>query len=297
MARTGEQLTAYYENANGSIGYHVYNMHDLVPEQAIAATLGDYRLAFLEGKVNLQGDYIDKLTKEKNALFTQNCEAATRHAGQMDAMQRKLEAATLGNEINGETSDGYHTFNELYHHRAVLFSVIVRDHRELAWKARKHHDGTMYDGMFIVGIETPKGQATYHYDLDPYWEMFDCEEREFAPEWDGHTPDEAIARIAELGSRTLTAEQVMAIAAKHQPDYCSDTHVCFDWQAIADDLNAERHVETCRSTTPDNAWCFSCSSCGRSFPRNELLKAHNYGEINYCPNCGAKVIQGVDNAD
>jgi hypothetical protein len=115
-------------------------------------------------------------------------------------------AATLGSEINGDTSDGYHTFNELYHHRAVLFSVIVRDHRELAWKARKHHDGTMYDGMFIVGIETPKGQATYHYDLDPYWEMFDCEEREFAPEWDGHTPDDAIARIAELGSGTCGAE-------------------------------------------------------------------------------------------
>lgn len=109
-------------------------------------------------------------------------------------------AATLGSEINGDTSDGYHTFNELYHHRAVLFSVIVRDHRDLAWKARKHHDGTMYEGMFIVGIETPKGQATYHYDLDPYWDMFDCEEREFAPEWDGHTPEEAIARIAELGS-------------------------------------------------------------------------------------------------
>ena len=116
-----------------------------------------------------------------------------------DATPEQAIAATLGSEINGETSDGYHTFNELYHHRAVLFSVIVRDHRELAWKAKKHHDGTMYDGMFIVGIESPSGQATYHYDLDPYWEIFDCEEREFAPEWDGHTPDEAIARIATLG--------------------------------------------------------------------------------------------------
>lgn len=26
---------------------------------------------------------------------------------------------------SGSTSDGYHTFDELYHHRAVLFSVIV----------------------------------------------------------------------------------------------------------------------------------------------------------------------------
>ena len=31
------------------------------------------------------------------------------------------EAATLGPKITGNTSDGYHTFNELYHHRAVLF--------------------------------------------------------------------------------------------------------------------------------------------------------------------------------
>ena len=57
--------------------------------------------------------------------------------------------------ITGETSDGYHTFNELYHHRAVLFSVIVANYPDRAWKSKKHHDGTMYDGMFIVGIDTP----------------------------------------------------------------------------------------------------------------------------------------------
>lgn len=102
-------------------------------------------------------------------------------------------------EITGETSDGYHTFNELYDHRAKLFSVVVRDQRDRAWKSRLHHDGTMYDGMFIVGIETPDGQATYHYDVDPYWDMFDCKELDRAPEWDGHTPQQAIERIAALG--------------------------------------------------------------------------------------------------
>lgn len=111
-------------------------------------------------------------------------------------------AATLGPVITGDTSDGYHTFNELYHHRAVLFSVIVRDHADLAWKSKAHHDGTMYDGMFIVGIETPQGQATYHYDIDPYWDMFECKELDRAPEWDGHTSDEAIERIATLGTGT-----------------------------------------------------------------------------------------------
>ena len=98
----------------------------------------------------------------------------------------------------GEISDGYHTFNELYHHRAILFSVICNVFKNRAWKSKKHHDGTMYDGMFIVGIDTPKGQATYHYDIDPYWDIFQVKELSNAPEWDGHTPDEAIKRISTL---------------------------------------------------------------------------------------------------
>ena len=100
--------------------------------------------------------------------------------------------------ITGDTSDGYHTFNELYDHRAKLFSVIVRCFKDRSWKSKLHHDGTMYEGMFIVGIETSQGQATYHYDIDPYWNVFDCKELARAPEWDGHTPEQAISRIASL---------------------------------------------------------------------------------------------------
>ena len=112
--------------------------------------------------------------------------------------------------ITGDTSDGYHTFNELYHHRAVLFSVICNERPEVAWKSKRHHDGTMYDGMFIVGIDTPEGQATYHYDIDPYWDMFHVKELELAPEWDGHTPGEAIRRIGTLTqpNEPLTLEEL-----------------------------------------------------------------------------------------
>ena len=98
----------------------------------------------------------------------------------------------------GDISDGYHTFNELYHHRAVLFSVICNSNKDLAWKSKKHSTGDMYDGMFIVGIKTPKGQATYHYDIEPYWDIFKIKELYRAPKWDGHTPDDAIRRIASL---------------------------------------------------------------------------------------------------
>ena len=98
----------------------------------------------------------------------------------------------------GDFSDGYHTFNELYHHRAVLFSVICNLFPELAWKSKLHDTGDMYDGMFIVGIETGQGQATYHYDIEPYWDMFKVKELEKAPKWDGHTPSEAIQRIGNI---------------------------------------------------------------------------------------------------
>ncbi len=108
------------------------------------------------------------------------------------------EMPTIELTVTGETSDGYHTFNELYHHRAVLFSVIVKAFPDKAWKSRLHSDGSMFNGMFIVGIDTPEGPATYHYYMDPYWDMFACNEIDRAPEWDGHTPAQAIERIGKL---------------------------------------------------------------------------------------------------
>ncbi len=98
----------------------------------------------------------------------------------------------------GEFSDGYHTFNELYHHRAVLFSVICNMFPEKSWKSKLHDTGDMFDGMFIVGIETEYGQATYHYDIEPYWDMFKVKELEKAPKWDGHTSSDAIERIGNM---------------------------------------------------------------------------------------------------
>ena len=98
----------------------------------------------------------------------------------------------------GNYSDGYHTFNELYHHRAILFAVVCNQFKDKCWKSFRHHDGSMYTGMFIVGIETPKGPATYHYNANEYWFLFDVKELNNAPKWDGHTPQDAIERIQSL---------------------------------------------------------------------------------------------------
>ena len=78
----------------------------------------------------------------------------------------------------------------------ILFSVICHQFKHLAWKSKLHHDGTMYDGMFIVGASLPGiGEISYHYDLDPWWDVFNIREVENAPEWDGHTPNDVIERL------------------------------------------------------------------------------------------------------
>ncbi|GGP07293.1 WDGH domain-containing protein [Oceanobacillus neutriphilus] len=95
-----------------------------------------------------------------------------------------------------KVSDTYHTFEELYYHRMVLFSIICKQSNERAWKSWQHDDGTMFDGYFIVGVETVEGHYTYHYH-EKYWEMFDVQELERAPEYDGHKPED-ISRLLTL---------------------------------------------------------------------------------------------------
>lgn len=127
-----------------------------------------------------------------------------------DLFIRNIDAM-MNNDNCGAVSDGDHTFSELYRHRAILTAALFNAHPEMCWKSKQHHDGTMYDDYFIVGIDTPHGQATYHYALE-CWDMFHVREMERAPEWDGHTPEEAANRIAvtfcESGADDLTAEVI-----------------------------------------------------------------------------------------
>ena len=111
----------------------------------------------------------------------------------------------------GKISDGYHSFDDLYHQRAVLFAALVKTHKEYAWKSWRHYDGELPFGKtdyFIVGIDTPEGTYTYHYHGE-YWDMFDCKELPRGKEWDGHT-DQDVARLLSLPTTGagMTEEQL-----------------------------------------------------------------------------------------
>lgn len=99
----------------------------------------------------------------------------------------------------GEVSDGYHTFNELYYYRmlynAAFFNILPK-----GWvhKSKRHHTGEecFGGGWFIVMANLPTGQVSNHYELKD-WDLFKVPEKEFADEWDGHTPQEAADRLYE----------------------------------------------------------------------------------------------------
>lgn len=120
---------------------------------------------------------------------------------------KKEDLAHIADLISNvdDISDGYHTFEELYDHRSLLFIFLCKTLTETKWNkykcvfSMKHNDGTMYDNMFIINVtELITGlQISYHLE-DKYLYIVKrsgIEEVEYAPEFDGHTPDDVLLRL------------------------------------------------------------------------------------------------------
>ncbi len=113
-----------------------------------------------------------------------------------------LEGQTLieGDFETGKVSDGYHTFDELYDHRCLLFLAfqsqvhLKTEPFSSCWKSRLHADGSEYEGWFIAGLTLGQGQISYHLPLK-YWDLCKGLQRANAPEWDGHTSSDVIERL------------------------------------------------------------------------------------------------------
>ena len=130
-----------------------------------------------------------------------------------------------------DVSDGFHTFRQLYYQRMMLFAAIVKQNKDKAWKSLRHEDGELCfgGGWFIVGIDTPEGSYTYHYE-DNYFSLFDCEELEYSKHWDGHT-EKDVTRLLSLPSAQ----------PKERTEERMETHACdlIDRQAAIEALDGE----------------------------------------------------------
>lgn len=137
------------------------------------------RKATVEAFANAQGDLVNFITADRKRVA--------------------LETA----KVTGDTSDGYHTFNELYDYRrvynAALFNEWASQGKYDVHKSWKHSNGEdcFGGGWFIVVAELPIGQVSNHYEAQ-YWDNFVIPSKDTANEYDGHTPKQALCRIAEL---------------------------------------------------------------------------------------------------
>lgn len=123
--------------------------------------------------------------------------------------------------ITENTSDGYHTFKELYEIRkaynVALFNewgsqtiaekkvggaIIKTVGKYLVHKSWKHHDGELCfgGGWFIVVAVLPTGQISNHYKAED-WDLFNIPEVEKALfQFDGHTTQDVIDRLINIKS-------------------------------------------------------------------------------------------------
>ena len=59
---------------------------------------------------------------------------------------KELQTQLLKLPNKGELSDGYHTYNELYEHRMILFSIICNTYSSEASPSKPHLDGASITG-------------------------------------------------------------------------------------------------------------------------------------------------------
>lgn len=103
--------------------------------------------------------------------------------------------------IDGNTSDGYHTFNELYDHRIALFCALMRSHKDISWWSEYHNDGTLIEGWIIAGMHLPTGDITYHIPSTTHIHV-EIKHLDKAPAWDGHTPSDVVDRLNRFNWKT-----------------------------------------------------------------------------------------------
>jgi hypothetical protein len=111
-----------------------------------------------------------------------------------------IECTKCGKSIRAKAvSDGYHTFEELYEHRSVLFISLMKQMPEKAFWTRKNKEGEEWPGWIIVGINDPIfGQISYHVSSTFIPLLDGIQEIPYNEKFDGHTSEDVLDRLKKL---------------------------------------------------------------------------------------------------
>ena len=138
----------------------------------------------------------------------------------MDRINDLLQSLKQDGQDISQTSDGYHTFAELYEFRKVYNAALFNEwakQRQVNYditypnltfdmplydvhKSWKHNDGELCfgGGWFIVVAVLPAGQISNHYEAKD-WDLFKIPEVEKAKyPFDGHTSADVLKRLSDL---------------------------------------------------------------------------------------------------
>lgn len=95
--------------------------------------------------------------------------------------------------VGNDLSDGYHTFDELYDHRCLLYLTLAKSQGFLGWAWRPD-----YEGWFCLYWTTPFGQISYHIP-NKYIRFVEGKcTRDDAIKFDGHTSNDVLWRLASI---------------------------------------------------------------------------------------------------
>ena len=121
-----------------------------------------------------------------------------------DILKQSKQMEAEQNKVTEDTSDGFHTFKELYDFRmmynAALFNEWALQKKYEVHKSWLHHDGELClgGGWFIVVAILPTGQISNHYPSEQ-WDLFKIPETETALfPFDGHTSQDVLNRLKNL---------------------------------------------------------------------------------------------------
>lgn len=126
-----------------------------------------------------------------------------------ESLLGSIGVVTAHGDDDMQVNDGYHTMDELYDHRISLYislckyviyhEVKLHGINDRVWRSKVHSDGSVMEGWFILGIGKKKGeQITYHLPLARWDDIEIAQTLEKAPEFDGHSSNDVLARLIEL---------------------------------------------------------------------------------------------------
>ena len=96
--------------------------------------------------------------------------------------------------VGNDLSDGFHTFDELYHHRIALFIRLCNSYGS-CYIQKEHYEG--WDAVYLL---LPEGQISYHIPTT-FRKLLPKDTKEVDSNfYDNHSPDDVISRLLGVGA-------------------------------------------------------------------------------------------------